>query len=133
VFWHVSGRPVPVEYTVYPLKIDRRLEGSVVAFRDVTERRTLEKELTWQANHDPSTRLHKRYYFEGQLKCEVGRLRRSDETSALLYIDLDRFKYVNDTAGHAAGDQLLMEIAALLQTRLRESDLLARLGVMSAP
>ncbi len=128
VFWHVSGRPVPVECTVYPLKIDGRLEGSVVAFRDVTERRTFEKELTWQANHDPLTRLHNRYYFEGQLKYEVGRLRRSDETSALLYIDLDRFKYINDTAGHAAGDQLLMEIAAQLQTRLRESDLLARLG-----
>ena len=128
VFWHVSGRPVPVECTVYPLKIDGRLEGSVVAFRDVTERRMFEKELTWQANHDPLTRLHNRYYFEGQLKYEVGRLRRSEETSALLYIDLDRFKYINDTAGHAAGDQLLMEIAAQLQTRLRESDLLARLG-----
>lgn len=128
VFWHASGKVVPVECTVYPLKIDGKLEGSVVAFRDITERRLLEKELMWQANHDTLTHLHNRYYFENQLNYEVSRLRRSDETSALLYIDLDRFKYINDTAGHAAGDQLLMEIAAQLQTRLRSSDLLARLG-----
>ncbi len=128
VFWHVSGRTVPVECTVYPLKIDGELEGSVVAFRDITERRVLETELTWQANHDPLTRLHNRFYFEQQLQHEVGRLRRSEESSALLYIDLDRFKYINDTAGHAAGDQLLMAIASQLQSRLRTSDLLARLG-----
>jgi diguanylate cyclase (GGDEF)-like protein len=100
----------------------------VVAFRDITERRLFEKELMWQANHDPLTRLHNRYHFEHQLNYEVSRLRRSVETSALLYIDLDRFKYINDTAGHAAGDQLLVGVAAQLQSRLRSADLLARLG-----
>jgi len=119
---------VPVECTVYPLRIDGRLEGSVVAFRDVSERRILERELLWQATHDPLTRLFNRAHFERELEGEVLRLKRSNEQSALLYLDLDRFKYINDTAGHAAGDQLLIEIATHLQSRLRDSDLLARLG-----
>jgi len=128
VFWHRQRRAVPVECTVFPLRIEGRLEGSVVAFRDVSERRLLEKELLWQANHDSLTKLYNRNHFERALDAEVSRLRRSREHSALLYIDLDRFKYINDTAGHAAGDQLLCEIAGQLQARLRESDLLARLG-----
>ena len=128
VFWHRQRRAVPVECTVYPLRIEGRLEGSVVAFRDVSERRLLEKELLWQANHDSLTKLYNRNHFEPALDAEVSRMKRSRETSALLYIDLDRFKYINDTAGHAAGDQLLCEIAGQLQARLRESDLLARLG-----
>jgi diguanylate cyclase (GGDEF)-like protein/PAS domain S-box-containing protein len=126
-FWRRDGRPVPVECTVYPLRIDDRLEGSVVAFRDVSERRTLEQELLWQANHDPLTKLHNRRYFEKQLDEEVARCQR-DSHSALLYLDLDRFKYINDTAGHAAGDQLLVEISQLMRERLRGTDLLARLG-----
>jgi diguanylate cyclase (GGDEF)-like protein/PAS domain S-box-containing protein len=128
VFWHKSGAPVPVECTVYPLHIEGRLEGSVVAFRDATERRILERELLWQANHDPLTKLYNRNSFEKQLDAEISRLKRSEESSALLYIDLDRFKYVNDTAGHAAGDRLLIEIGQQLHSRLRDSDMLARLG-----
>ncbi len=128
VFWHKSGMPIPVECTIYPLQIEGRLEGSVVAFRDVTERRLLERELLWQANHDPLTRLRNRSSFEKQLENEVSRLKRSAETSTLLYLDLDRFKYVNDTAGHTAGDRLLVEISQQLLSRLRDSDMLARLG-----
>ncbi len=128
VFWHKSGMPIPVECTVYPLQIEGRLEGSVVAFRDVTERRILERELLWQANHDPLTKLCNRSYFEKHLEDEVSRLKRSTETSALLYLDLDRFKYINDTAGHAAGDRLLIDISQHLQSRIRDSDMLARLG-----
>lgn len=128
VFWHRQRRAVPVECTVFPLRIEGRLEGSVIAFRDISERRLLEKELLWQANHDSLTKLYNRNHFERALDAEVTRLKRSREHSALLYIDLDRFKYINDTAGHAAGDQLLCEIASQLQARLRESDLLARLG-----
>ena len=128
VFWKQEGEPTPVECTVFPLRIEGRLEGSVVAFRDVSERKLLEKELLWQANHDALTRLNNRHCFERNLEHEVSRIRRSDEKSALLYIDLDRFKYINDTAGHAAGDQLLVEVGQRLQARLRESDHLARLG-----
>jgi diguanylate cyclase (GGDEF)-like protein/PAS domain S-box-containing protein len=127
VFWTHDGTVVPVECTVYPLRIDGRLEGSVVAFRDVSERSALQQELLWQANHDPLTRLHNRRYFETHLEEEVTRCRRSG-TSALLYLDLDRFKYINDIAGHAAGDQLLIEISQQMRARLRNTDLLARLG-----
>ncbi len=128
VFWHKSGTTIPVECTVYPLIIEDKPEGSVVAFRDISERKSLENELRWQANHDALTKLFNRRYFEQQLEQEAGRLRRSNETSALLYLDLDRFKYINDTAGHTAGDKLLIEIAQQITQRLRATDLLARLG-----
>ena len=128
IFWHHGGKPVPVECTVFPLRIAGRLEGSVVGFRDISERKQMEYELRWQAHHDPLTKLINRRYFEKQLEAEVSRLKRSTECSALLYLDLDRFKYINDTAGHAAGDQLLVAISQQLQSRLRESDILARLG-----
>ncbi len=128
VFWRRSGTAVPVECTVSPMRIAGNLEGSVVAFRDVSERRMLERELIWQANHDALTKLPNRNYFERALEDEINRLVRSQEFSALLFLDLDRFKYINDTAGHAAGDQLLIEISHQLRVRLRESDVLARLG-----
>jgi diguanylate cyclase (GGDEF)-like protein/PAS domain S-box-containing protein len=128
VFWHKSGTPIPVECTVFPLTIEGAREGSVVAFRDVSERKVLEEELRWQATHDVLTKLYNRRYFEEQLEQEVDRLTRSKEISALLYMDLDRFKYINDTAGHTAGDRLLVEIAQQMTARLRKSDLLSRLG-----
>lgn len=128
IFWRRAGTPMPVECTVSPLRIEGRLEGSVVAFRDVSERRMLERELIWQANHDPLTKLPNRSHFERALNDEINRLVRSEEHSALLFLDLDRFKHINDSAGHAAGDRLLIEIGAQLRSRLRESDLLARLG-----
>lgn len=127
-FWHSGDKAVPVECTILPLTIRNKLEGAVVAFRDITERKNLENELLWQAHHDALTKLYNRRYFEQRIEAEVSRIKRSDETSALLYIDLDRFKYINDTAGHAAGDQLLIEISQQLKSRLRDADLLARLG-----
>lgn len=128
VFWHETGRPVPVECTVYPLDIDGKREGAVVAFRDVSQRRLLEEELRWQASHDALTKLHNRAHFEQQLQQEVARLRRSDQSSLLLFVDVDRFKYINDTLGHAAGDQLLIEASHRLRSRLRVSDTLSRMG-----
>ncbi len=128
VFWNKDKKPVPVEYTVYPFSIDTKRQGSVVAFRDISERISLENKLRWQADHDSLTKLANRRWFERELDREIDRLRRISDCSALLYIDLDRFKYVNDTAGHAAGDQLLIEISQLLASRLRKSDDLARLG-----
>ncbi|GMR08010.1 MAG: hypothetical protein BMS9Abin26_1015 [Gammaproteobacteria bacterium] len=128
VFWHKAGKLIPVECTIYPLHIEGLLQGSVIAFRDISERKLLEDELRWQASHDPLTKLFNRRHFETQLGNEVHRLKRSDEISALLFIDLDRFKYINDSAGHAAGDKLLIEIASKFLSRLRKADSLARLG-----
>ncbi len=128
VFWHQNGYAIPVECTVYPLDIDGRREGAVVAFRDVSQRRILEEELRWAASHDSLTKLHNRGHFELALQQEVQRLRRSDQQSLLLFVDIDRFKYINDTAGHGAGDQLLVECSRRLKSRLRQSDSLARMG-----
>jgi diguanylate cyclase (GGDEF)-like protein/PAS domain S-box-containing protein len=128
VFWSKARRPVPVECTVYPMQVEGRREGSVVAFRDISARRMLEEELRWQASHDALTKLHNRAWFETQLEQEIARLKRTEQVSLLLFLDLDRFKYINDTAGHTAGDQLLVEISRRLSSRLRASDHIARMG-----
>jgi diguanylate cyclase (GGDEF)-like protein/PAS domain S-box-containing protein len=128
VFWTSTRNPVPVECTVYPLKVDGVRTGSVVAFRDVSAQRQLEEQLRWQAEHDGLTKLYNRTWFEHQLEQEISRLRRSNSVSLLLFVDLDRFKYINDTAGHSAGDQLLIEVSRRLKSRLRGSDHLARMG-----
>ncbi len=127
-FRHRDGMSILAECTITPLHIQNRRAGAVVAFRDVTTRKLLEEELKWQANHDPLTELHNRKYLEDTLEQEVRRLKRSAESSALLYIDLDRFKYINDTTNHATGDRLLIQVSRQLQARLRETDVLARIG-----
>lgn len=127
-FLRSDGTPIHVEETIYPLHINGQHEGAVIAFRDISVRKLLEEELKWQVNHDSLTKLLNRKYLEDSLDEEVKRLSRSEELSALLYIDLDRFKYINDTIGHTAGDQLLIELSEQLHTRLRRSDLLARIG-----
>ncbi len=128
VFWSKDGTEIPVECTVHPLKVEGVRQGAVVAFRDISERKLMEQELRWQANHDSLTKLFNRRYFEHHLNEEIKRLQRYDELSALLYIDLDMFKYINDTAGHVAGDKLLFEVGQQLQLRLRSTDILARIG-----
>ena len=123
-----ARRPLPVECTVFPMLVDGVRQGSVIAFRDISARRVLEEELRWQAQHDSLTKLNNRAFLESQLEQEVTRLKRTDQTSLLLFIDVDRFKFINDTAGHTAGDQLLIEVSARLKSRLRQSDHLARMG-----
>ena len=96
--------------------------------RDITEQKNYESELTYQTQHDKLTTLKNRSFFQEELECLISRISRSDETCALIYLDLDQFKYVNDTIGHAAGDDLLIEVSLLLKDKLREGDLLARFG-----
>ncbi len=110
----------------------RDAEGRVVyasgTARDVTERKAFEARLAYYAEHDSLTGLFNRHYFQQELERVVARVARSGETHALLYLDLDQFKYVNDTLGHGAGDRLLVEVAQMLTTHTREGDLLARFG-----
>jgi diguanylate cyclase (GGDEF)-like protein/PAS domain S-box-containing protein len=127
-FGHQNKKTVPVECTVYPLVIDGNQQGSVIAFRDISERKMLEEKLHWQATHDHLTGLSNRRYFEEQLDKEVKRVKTMDTMSALIYLDLDRFKYLNDTAGHDAGDKLLVEVSRVLTEGIRDKDTLARLG-----
>ena len=128
VYIRNDGTPIQVELTIYPIRNDNQQEGAVIAFRDVSVRKLLEEELRWQANHDPLTKLLNRKYIEEALEKEVRHIKRTNDESALLYIDLDRFKYINDTIGHNAGDKLLQELGQQMQQRLRKADILARFG-----
>ena len=96
--------------------------------RDITEQKRFEQELTYQAQHDKLTGLYNRNYFQSELERLISRIARSAAECALLYLDLDQFKYVNDTLGHAAGDRLLKECTEMLRKNVREGDLLARFG-----
>jgi len=96
--------------------------------QDVTERRRFEHELRHLADHDPLTGLYNRRRFEQELDRQVSEVARYGPRGALLVLDLDHFKYVNDALGHHAGDELILSVAATLRSRLRESDILARLG-----
>lgn len=96
--------------------------------RDITEQKAVEKRLAYQAEHDSLTGLFNRHFFQQELERVVARIGRGGKSCALFYIDLDQFKYVNDTLGHAAGDRLLIEISTMLEEHVRESDLLARFG-----
>jgi diguanylate cyclase (GGDEF)-like protein/PAS domain S-box-containing protein len=127
-FKHKSGKTIPVECTLYPLYMNGDKEGSVVAFRDISNQKMLEERLRWQATHDHLTEIYNRRYLETQLEEELRRVQRSDIRSAIVYLDLDRFKYVNDTVGHDVGDQLLIDIGRVLTKQLRRHDIVARIG-----
>ena len=101
--------------------------GTVLTFRDVTEQRKLTQKLTYQATHDALTSLLNRNEFESRLG-QILKTTRENHTHALLYLDLDQFKVVNDTCGHDAGDALLRRVSGLLHARLRNRDTFARLG-----
>ena len=109
-FRHQSGKEIPVDCTLYPLSVNGKQEGSVIAFRDISERKMMEEKLRWQATHDHLTGLYNRRFYESQLEKEINKVQRSGIMSAVVYLDLDRFKYVNDTAGHAVGDNILVEL-----------------------
>jgi len=102
--------------------------GGVVMFQNVTERREIENRLVRLANYDPLTNLANRAYFHDALGHAIARGKRTQETLALLFLDLDHFKNINDTLGHDAGDMLLQEVAARISSTIREEDLSARLG-----
>ncbi len=109
-----------------PIMNTHRLAGSLT---DITARKTTEERLVHDAMHDVLTGLPNRAYFLDQLKRSIERLKRhSDYWSAVLFIDLDRFKLVNESFGHIAGDQLLIEIARRLELSLRPEDTVARFG-----
>ncbi len=100
----------------------------IVQLQDISERKRLEEHLRHLADHDPLTGLRNRRLFEHDLKLQIGRCRRYDEQAALIAIDLDGFKGVNDLHGHRVGDEALKAVARMLTRRLRATDLLARLG-----
>ena len=127
-FKHTSGKALPVECTLYPLHINGSKEGAVIAFRDISNQKMLEERLRWQATHDHLTEIYNRRYLETQLEEEIRRVQRSGIMSAIVYLDLDRFKYVNDSLGHDIGDKLLVDVGRTLTKQLRRNDIVARVG-----
>ncbi len=124
-----SGQEVAIQESAAPI-CDRqgRVIGAVIVFHDVTKERRLKRALSYQASHDALTGLINRREFDNRLHTAVQTAQRGEGAYALLYIDLDNFKVVNDTCGHQAGDRLLRDLTGLLQTRVRASDTIARLG-----
>ncbi|MDP9468605.1 MAG: EAL domain-containing protein [Chloroflexota bacterium] len=117
-----------VEMRVSNLLEDSLVSGLVATIHDVTERRAFEQQLEAQALHDPLTGLANRVLLADRVGQALVRSRRSQRPPALLCLDLDDFKRVNDTLGHAAGDELLVEVARRIQATIRGEDTAARLG-----
>jgi diguanylate cyclase (GGDEF)-like protein/PAS domain S-box-containing protein len=117
-----------IAFSVSLIRDERGRPVSAIAHaQDVTERKHAELELRHMADHDPLTGLFNRRRFESELEREL-RSSRNGPGAAMLVLDLDRFKAVNDSCGHAAGDELLVEVAIALRGRLRDTDIVARLG-----
>jgi diguanylate cyclase (GGDEF)-like protein/PAS domain S-box-containing protein len=124
------GLEIPIQATVAPIR-DRtgNMAGAVIVFSDVSRERRMKRLLSYQAAHDALTGLINRREFESRLNNAIESARADAHTRhAMIYVDLDQFKVVNDTCGHPAGDQLLRQVTGLLQTRVRANDVLARLG-----
>lgn len=117
-----------IEFTVAPIRgANATPVGSVIVFREITTHQETMRQLEYQATHDPLTGLTNRVEFERRLVALLGNLQYG-ENHALLYLDLDQFKIVNDTCGHVAGDELLRQISRVLAKKLRQTDTMARLG-----
>ena len=124
-----DGLEYAIDYNTTPiLDKNKQISGSVMVFRDVTEKRNMERNLDWQAKHDPLTGLINRREFDYRLNRIITKGNDSNRVHALCYIDLDHFKLVNDSCGHQAGDKLLQKIANRLKKITRDTDTLARLG-----
>lgn len=128
VFWKKDGQSLPVEYTASPIVDGDEVKGAVVVFRDITERRRLEQQLQQMARYDQMTGLANRAMFMEMMKIAMARAARTGKKVALVYMDMDNFKPINDTLGHEAGDACLKAFAALVKKTVREYDTPARIG-----
>jgi len=126
---HASGQVI---WAAVSVTLIRDADGLPVYFisqvQDVTERRSYERQLAYVADHDLLTGLANRRSLERELRSHAARVRRYGAAGAVLMLDLDHFKYFNDTQGHGAGDDLIVRVSQALRSRLRDSDLVARLG-----
>ena len=118
-----------VEITASPIRgPGNSISGAVVVFHDVGEIRGLTRRMSYQATHDPLTGLVNRREFERRLDEAMDDAHAEDAVHMLFYMDLDRFKAVNDSCGHMAGDNMLREVASLIREQVRDSDFVGRLG-----
>ena len=130
LFTRRSGGCFPVEFVSHPVDTGGRDDGvaTVVNFRDITERREFERKLNRLALHDPLTGLPNRTLLLDRIGLALAALRHGSDLVGVIFCDLDRFKRINDSLGHAAGDRLLRQIAGRLRAAARPDDTVARLG-----
>lgn len=123
-----DGGSIMVSAAVQPLTVDGSAAGSVIVLHDMTRERAYIDRLSWQAAHDALTNLANRRDFEERLTAALATIQRRGTQQALMLLDLDQFKVVNDTNGHAAGDALLCKVADGLRRTMAPTDLVARIG-----
>ncbi len=124
-----AGPERSVEISVTPLRFDGKdIVGLVLVLHDTSELRGLTRQMTYQASHDALTGLVNRREFERRLQEAMDSAQTGNVGHALCYLDLDRFKVVNDTCGHTAGDNMLREVASLIKEAVRDSDTVGRIG-----
>jgi len=124
-----AGPERSVEISVTPLRFEgKEILGLVLVLHDTSELRGLTRQMTYQASHDALTGLVNRREFERRLQEAMDSAQTANVGHALCYLDLDRFKTVNDTCGHTAGDNMLREVASLIKEAVRDSDTVGRIG-----
>jgi len=124
-----DGKEYGIKESAAPIRSNNNeILGAVLVFHDVTEARRYSDEMNYRATHDSLTDLTNRAEFEARLTKTLAQAKKSKSENALMYLDLDQFKLVNDTCGHSVGDRLLKQIAKVLAQCIRGSDTLARLG-----
>jgi diguanylate cyclase (GGDEF)-like protein/PAS domain S-box-containing protein len=124
-----AGPERSVEISVTPLRLEgKEVQGLVLVLHDTSELRGLTRQMTYQASHDALTGLVNRREFERRLQEAMDSAQTGNLGHALCYLDLDRFKTVNDTCGHTAGDNMLREVASLIKDAVRDSDTVGRIG-----
>ena len=124
-----DGQEISIEDSAAPIRDQYgKITGVVMVFHDSSTERELKHQLSHQASHDSLTGLANRRKFERCLEEVLVSAKKYNLSHALIYLDLDQFKVVNDTCGHVAGDELLSQISAVLKNEVRETDTLARLG-----
>jgi diguanylate cyclase (GGDEF)-like protein/PAS domain S-box-containing protein len=123
-----NGGSVPVAYTASAVMSDGRPTGAVITFRDITERKAFEDQLHRHAFYDSLTGLANRRLLVERLEQALRRSAPGSQSHALIFVDVDRFKSINDSLGHVTGDELLVAMAARMKNAVRSHDLLARFG-----
>ena len=124
-----NGRRGVVQISIASIRNhDDAIVGNVLVIRDITDAHRMTNQITWQATHDNLTGLINRIEFEHRMRTALVHAQADQAKHALMFIDLDQFKVVNDTCGHIAGDELLRQIAKLLTDTARRTDVVARLG-----